>query len=77
LFDELDIVGADIEVLGGEVVADPQRTPLGVEEEAPDLARAGDSRAAATWTTRCGGFPSLLRLKDQISNNVRLEVRSR
>jgi hypothetical protein len=76
LFDELDIVGVRIEVLGDEVVAAPQRTPLGVEEEAPDLVRAVDSEAAAAWTVRCEGFPLLLRLRDQINDNVRVGVRS-
>jgi hypothetical protein len=33
LFDELDIIAAGVEVLGGEVVADL----LDVEEEDPDL----------------------------------------
>jgi hypothetical protein len=80
LFDELDIVGVGIEVLGDEVVAAPQRTPLGVEEEAPDLVRAVDSgaaaAAAAAWTARCEGFPLLLCLRDQINDNVRVGVRS-
>jgi hypothetical protein len=65
LFDELDIIVAGIEVLDSEVVADSQHAPLGVEEEAPDPVRAGDSRAAAVWTTWCGDFPPLLCLRDR------------
>jgi hypothetical protein len=76
LFDELDIIGVGIEVLDDEVVAAPQRTPLSVEEEAPDLVRAVDSGAAAAWTARCEGFPLLLCLRDQINDNVRVGVRS-
>jgi hypothetical protein len=31
----------------------------------------------AAWTTRCGGFLPLLRLRNRISGNVRVGVRSR
>jgi hypothetical protein len=59
LFDELNIIVAGVEVLVGEVEADPRRAPLGVEEEGPDPVQAGDSRAVAAVTMRCGGFPPL------------------
>jgi hypothetical protein len=61
LFDELDIVGADVEVLVDDVVADL----FGVEEEDPDLVLVGNSEAVATVTARCGYFPPLLRLSDR------------
>jgi hypothetical protein len=38
-----------------------------MEEEAPDPVRAGDSRAAAAWMTRCGGFSLLLRLRGRLA----------
>jgi hypothetical protein len=57
LFDELDIIEAGIEVHGGEVVADPQRTPPCIEEKAPDPVRAGDSGAAAVWRLPAAAAP--------------------
>jgi hypothetical protein len=76
LFVGLDIVGAG-KVLGDEVVEDPQCTLLNIEKEAPDPVRAGDSGAAAVSMTRCGGFLPLLRLRDRISGNVGVGLRSR
>jgi hypothetical protein len=49
------------------VVADPQRAPLVVEEEAPDLMRVGDSGSAVVWTARCEGFLPLLCLRDRLA----------
>ena len=49
--DELDIVGAGVEVLVGEVVADPGRRSR----------EHGPSRIQK----RCGGIPPLLRLSDR------------
>jgi hypothetical protein len=70
LFNELDIIVAGVEVLIGEVEADPRCAPLGVEEEGPNLIQADESEAVAAVMTRCGGFPTLLRLRDQSFENV-------
>jgi predicted butyrate kinase (DUF1464 family) len=67
LFDELDIIVADVEVLVDEVEADPRRAPLGIEEESPNPVQAGDSGAVAA---RCGHFPPLLCLRDRSNRNV-------
>jgi hypothetical protein len=69
--------GADVVVLVDDVVEDPcHSVQLDVGEENPDPVQTIDSRATA-WTVRCGGFPPLLCLKDWISGNVRVGVRSR
>jgi hypothetical protein len=62
LSDELDIVGAGVEVLVGEVVADPRATVEGART-APDPVKAG-------FPKRCGGIPPLLRLSDRCESNV-------
>jgi hypothetical protein len=68
-----DIIGADVEVLIGEVVADL----LAIEEEDLEPVQTGGSGVVAVLTAWCGGFPSLLRLRDQNSSNVGGRVRSR
>jgi hypothetical protein len=76
LFDELDIVGAGVEVLDGEMVAD-LRASARCRRMGPNLVQIDDSRAAVVaWMAWRGGFPPLLCLRDQISSNIRVGVRS-
>jgi hypothetical protein len=64
-------------VLVDDVIADPRHgVCIDVGEEGPDPVQTGDTGATAAWTARCGDFPPLLRLRDQISDNVRVGVRS-
>jgi hypothetical protein len=65
-------------VLVDDVLANPcHGVRLDVGEESLDPVQTIDSRAAAAWTTRCGGFPPLLHLRNRISDNVGVGVRSR
>jgi hypothetical protein len=64
---KLDIIVVGIEVLVGEVEANPRRASLGVEEECPDPIQADDSRVVMTW---CGGFLPLLHLRDWSNGDV-------
>jgi hypothetical protein len=65
-------------VLVDDVLADPRHgVRLDVGEESLYPVQTVDSGAAAMWTARCGGFPPLLRLRNQISDNVGVGVRSR
>jgi hypothetical protein len=73
LSDKLDIVGAGVAVLVDDVVADP----FAIEKEDPNSVRTGGSKAVAASTSRCGGFPPLLRLRDRNSGNVGGRVGSR
>jgi hypothetical protein len=73
LSDELNIVGTSVAVLVDDVVVDL----FTVEEEDPDPVRTGGSGAVAALTARCGGFPPLLHLRDQNSDNVGGRVSSR
>jgi hypothetical protein len=64
-------------VLVDDVVADLRHgIRLDVGEEGPVPVQTGDTGAAAVWTVWCGGFPPWLRLKNWISGNVRVGVRS-
>jgi hypothetical protein len=67
---KLDIIVAGIEVLVGEVEANPRRASLGVEEECPDPIQADDSRAVTAVMTWCGGFLPLLHLRDLSNGDV-------
>jgi hypothetical protein len=74
LFDELDIIVASVEVLVGEVKAVHRGGSAQRRGTTPDLARVGVSEAVAVWMTRCGGFPPLLRLIDQIRGMCEREL---
>jgi hypothetical protein len=51
LFDELDIVGADVEVLVGEVEVDPR----GVDSKRMNNIGSGESRGPEAIALQCGG----------------------
>jgi hypothetical protein len=64
-------------VLINDVVADPHHgVQLNAGEEVLDPVQTGNSGAAAVWMTRCGGFLLLLCLRDWISSNVEVGIRS-
>jgi hypothetical protein len=61
LSDELDIVGAGVEVLVGEVEVDPR----GVGSGRTNSTGSGESRGPEAVALQCGGFPPPLRLSDR------------